>query len=178
MWPSVCALRHCCFRLSFTNWRFAKGHVFFCYCECQCLVRVVIALISNKLINKNSVVNLINKPFSHLSHEGKLEIKILGCPLPDLTIKQNIKSGTRTFCRTFKSDYYSKTDWLCGCDTKNALFCFPCLLFCGEQLWTKSGLTGINHLSERVEKHQASNVHIKNILQLALFGTVNIARCV
>lgn len=123
----------------------------------------------------NSVVNLIDKPFSHRSLEEKLEIKKLGRPLPDLTIKQNIKSGTRTFCNTFKSDYYSKIDWLCGCDTKNALFCFPCLLFCGEQLWTKSGLTDINHLSERVKKHQASNVHIKNVLQLALVGTVNIA---
>lgn len=120
-------------------------------------------------------MHLIDKPFSHRSLEEKLAIKRLGRPLPDLTIKQNIKSGTRTFCRTFKSDYYSKIDWLCGCDTKNALFCFPCLLFCGEQLWTKSGLTDINHLSERVKKHQASNVHIKNVLQLALVGTVNIA---
>ena len=34
-----------------------------------------------------------------------------------------------------------------------------------DRLWTKSGLTDINHLSERV----------KNVLQLALVGTVNIA---
>ena len=68
---------------------------FFLYCECQRLVCVVIALIRNKIININSVVNLIDKPFSHCSLEEKLEIKRLGHSLPDLTVKQNIKSGTR-----------------------------------------------------------------------------------
>ena len=64
-------------------------------------------------------------------------------------------------------------DRLCGCDEKNSLFCFACLLFGGEDPWTKFGMKDIKHLAERIRKHQASSVHIKNALQFALFGTVN-----
>lgn len=126
----------------------------------------------------NSVKCLLEKPFIQCSVAEKLEIKRLGRPLPDLssTMKQNIHSGKRQFSRTFKLDYYKNTDWLCGCEIKNALFCFPCLLFGGEHSWTKTGMTDLNHLSERIKKHQTSNEHIKNVLQLALFGKVNIAQ--
>lgn len=77
--------------------------------------------------------------------------------------------------RIFKREWYAKNEWLCGCDSKNALFCFPCLLFGGEISWTKSGIRDINHLATSIKKHEASVIHIKNVLKLALFGTVNIA---
>ena len=51
---------------------------------------------------------------------------------------------------SFKTEYSSKTDWLCGYDMENVLFCFPCLLFGGEDHWTKIGISDINHLSDHV----------------------------
>jgi hypothetical protein len=55
------------------------------------------------------------------------------------------------------------------------LFFFPCLLFGGEESWTKIGFTDLNHLGDRVKKHIQSAKHMKNVVQFSLFGTVNIA---
>lgn len=124
----------------------------------------------------NSVENLVKTPFSLRSVEEKIEIKRLGRPTPDLpNFTQNIKTGNRVFNRHFKNDLYNTCRWLCGCDTKVALFCFPCVLFGGEDTWTKTGFKDLNHSSIRIKKHEASSTHINNSLQLALLGTTNIA---
>jgi hypothetical protein len=47
---------------------------------------------------------------------------------------------------------YFKHDWLCGCDVKNALFCFPCLLFGDDVAWTRTGVTDLGHLPEKKMK--------------------------
>ena len=39
--------------------------------------------------------------------------------------------------------------------------------------WTKSGITDLKHLSERIAKHEASYVHITNKLQLDALEIVN-----
>lgn len=123
----------------------------------------------------NSCSRLLANPFQELSYEERLIVKQLGRPLPNLNITKVVKSGNRQYKRVFKTEYYVNNEWLCGCEVKNALFCFPCLLFGGEVPWTKSGVTDINHLATSVKKHAASATHIKNSLKLALFGTVNIA---
>ena len=49
--------------------------------------------------------------------------------------------------------------WLTSCGFGNAIFCFPCILFktsACDSLWTKTGLTDLKHLSERIKKTQAS----------------------
>ena len=51
--------------------------------------------------------------------------------------------------KSFKTEYYTKTAWLCGFDIKRGLFCFPCLLFGREDPWTKTGVSTINHLYDR-----------------------------
>jgi hypothetical protein len=122
----------------------------------------------------NSVSALLLNPFDRCSTEEKLAIKNLGRPTPEISIIQNIKSGKRSFNRKFNKATYSKLSWLCGCDEKNTLFCFPCMLFGGEDVWTKSGFSDINHLADRAKKHEASATHIKNALKLALFGNVNV----
>ena len=123
----------------------------------------------------NTVSILQNRTFSVLSNEEKLKIKEIGRPLPDLNIVQTVTTGKRQFKRVFKKEIYNNHDWLCGCEVKNALFCFPCILFGGEQSWTKTGITDINHLSTSIKKHESSSVHLRNVLKLSLFGNVNIA---
>ena len=71
---------------------------------------------------------------------------------------------------------YDKYDWLCGCGTKTLLFCFPCVLFGGEESWSKHGITDLQHLHDRAKKHAASKLHMKNTVRLAMFGNVNIAQ--
>ncbi|XP_069683566.1 zinc finger MYM-type protein 1-like [Periplaneta americana] len=124
----------------------------------------------------NSVSNLLLKPFSLHSMEEKLEIKALGRPVPELNIEQTIKSKNRQYIRKFNASIYDKHIWICGCEKSNSLFCFPCLLFGGEYIWTKTGVTDINHLTDRIRKHETSKSHIKNDLSLSLFGKLDIAR--
>lgn len=125
----------------------------------------------------NSVQSLIAEPFCSRTSTDKFEIKRLGRPTPNLNIVQSVSSKKRTFNRTFNPAIYSKHSWICGCEVKNALFCFPCLLFGGggEPLWTKIGFTDLNHSGDRIKKHVLSVKHMKNVLQLSLFGSVNIA---
>lgn len=124
----------------------------------------------------NSVQKLLNKSFTLCSSQEKNEVKRLGRPTPDLqTFTQTVKAGGRTFTRKFNKTFYEKNTWLCGCETKTALFCFPCLLFGGDDAWTKNGFTDLNHFTDRARKHASSSTHLKNTLQLALLGTTNIA---
>lgn len=125
----------------------------------------------------NSVSSLQSKGFPERPDEEKLKIKELGRPLPDLNIVQSITVGLgkRQFRRIFRKEIYNSHDWLCGCEIKNALFCFPCLLFGGEHSWTKTGVTDINHLSTSIKKHESSSVHLKNVLKLTLYGKLNVA---
>lgn len=73
-----------------------------------------------------------------------------------------------------------KKTWLCGCPIKNALFCFPCLLFEGStggqggDLWSR-GMSDLKHISERVKKHDNSRAHLDCCLKLAMLGRANIA---
>lgn len=123
----------------------------------------------------NSVASLLAQPFSSRSLEEKIAIKELGRPTPSLNISQEVKTKSRQFKRNFNADSYKKHGWLCGCNVRNALYCFPCLLFGGEQSWTKLGMTDIHHLNDRVKKHEASSCHMKNVLSLTLLGNVNVA---
>lgn len=45
----------------------------------------------------------------------------------------------------------------------------------GESSWTVKGITDLKHLSERVKKHEASEIHIENDIKFNLFGNVNIS---
>ena len=100
----------------------------------------------------------------------------MGRLMPMLNIVQTVKCKSRQFTRTFKPDIYDKHSWLCGCDDKNALYCFPCLLFGGNSMWTKYGVSDLNHLLDKVKKHESSKSHVKNVFSLAFLGTVNVAQ--
>lgn len=123
----------------------------------------------------NSVQSLLAEPFASRSCTDKYEIKKHGRPTPNLNIVQSVSSKKRIFKRIFNREIYNKHTWICGCEIKNALFCFPCLLFGGEDTWTKTGFTDLNHLVDRLKKHTSSAKHMKNVVQLSLLGNVNIA---
>lgn len=84
------------------------------------------------------------------------------------------KDKNRTYNRTFKSSVYEKWEWMCGCPTDNSLFCFPCLLFGGEDAWTSIGIKDLKYLPEKSKKHSLSKCHLDNEMSLAVLGNVNI----
>ena len=73
---------------------------------------------------------------------------------------------------------FDRKAWLTGCGSKNALFCFPCLLFklsSSDSAWTETGVTDLKHLSERLKKHERSMIHMNNCVKLAMLGRISIA---
>lgn len=119
----------------------------------------------------NKIDSLLEKRFSLLSLEEQLEIKRLGTYQPrDVRIIQQDGKKTRTFCIT----WFDKKSWLSVSDEKKSLFCFYCVLFGGENLWTLSGCKDLKHLSERIQKHECSKKHMHNAIQFQMFGKTNI----
>ncbi|KAJ4441471.1 hypothetical protein ANN_11326 [Periplaneta americana] len=103
------------------------------------------------------------------------KVKLKGRPLPDLNLTQASPSRNSTYVRKFNNEIYAKHLWLCGCEQKNAVFCFPCLLFGGDAAWTRSGVTDLGHLPLKIKKHESSQSHLKNVVSLAMLGKTNIA---
>jgi hypothetical protein len=126
-------------------------------------------------MSKGSVSYLQQITFSQLCLSEKSDVKNHGHPLSDLQIVKTSLSRKSTYQRKFNQEMYSKHDWLCGCDVKNVLFCFPCLLFGGDATWTKTGMTDLGHLPEKIKKHERSAKHIRNVIDLAMLGKVNTA---
>lgn len=122
-----------------------------------------------------TVEHLKKIAFSQLSLHEKMEIKNKGRPTPDIIITQEGISKNKKYIRSFNSEWYKKIKWLCGCETRNALFCFPCLLYGGDTVWTQSGFRNINRIKEKCEKHQNSRKHMDNIISFSLLGQVNIS---
>jgi hypothetical protein len=95
--------------------------------------------------------------------------------MPDLKLIQIIIKKTHQFTRSFTIDTYTKYDnWLYGCDKRNAVFCFPCLLFGGEMVRTKTGMTDLNHLNDRMKKHNLTVKLMNNTLNLVTLGKTNV----
>jgi hypothetical protein len=107
----------------------------------------------------------------------KIKIKDAGKPTPVLNIVQVTNSKSRQFKREFKSDIYEKTNWICCCVDTNRLFCFPCLLFArgnAEYSWTKTGVTDLGHLAQKIKKHENAQSHINAQLDFKLLGKQDI----
>jgi hypothetical protein len=89
-----------------------------------------------------------------MTFEIRLEIRTIGPPRPNITLKQICTTNSKKYTRVFKSEQYGKTSWLCGCVDTNKLFCFPCLIFAGgEPAWCESGVDDLAHLSIKIKKH-------------------------
>ena len=121
-----------------------------------------------------TVGEIQSKKFEHLSFQEKVAVKKRGRSTPDIQISQPGISNNKKYIRSFNSEWYQRKNWLCGCEVKNALFCFPCLLFGGDSVWTKDGFTNINKMKEETEKHENSKKHVDNVISLSVLGSVNI----
>jgi hypothetical protein len=49
------------------------------------------------------------------------------------------------------------------------------LIFGDDTAWTKTGVTVVGHLPEKIEKHKSFAKHMRNVIDLAMLGKVNIA---
>ena len=63
---------------------------------------------------------------------------------------------------------------MCGCPKKKAVFCFPCILFGGDESWTKTGIIDLAHLHVNASRHETSSAHLNNSMSLAVFGKSSI----
>ncbi|KAJ9581626.1 hypothetical protein L9F63_023209 [Diploptera punctata] len=122
----------------------------------------------------NSVASLLKTPFCARLYDDKMKVKQLGRPMPKLNIVHRQHSAKVDRWRKFNSDIYKKNKWLCGCDQKNAFFCFPCLLFRGETSWSEVGVTDLAHLNNKIRKHEKSHDHMNNVISLAMLGKVKV----
>lgn len=124
-------------------------------------------------------VNYILSVGDNRNLECKLELKKLGPPRPKLTIAQEQKGYKNKNCyiRKFNPSLYKYADWLCGCDVRNAFFCYTCLVMnVSDHVWTSAGISDIKHLGEKVKKHSVSEKHINGGIEFAMLGKVDI-RC-
>lgn len=127
----------------------------------------------------NEVSFLLENEFNSLSWEDKLKIKQLGRPMPDLSIQIPTSSRKKQYFRQFNMAIYNKTKWICGCEKRNALFCFPCLLFVSEvkeSAWTSTGVTDLGHLTQNIKRHEISKRHLSNEVRLGLLGKTDIKK--
>ena len=116
---------------------------------------------------------------TNLTFEKRLELKRLGPPRPNLNIAQvqNACKSKSSYSRKFNPSLYELADWLCGCEFKNAFFCYTCLVMnVSDPAWTSVGVSDIKHLREKVKKHRSSEKHIQSAIDFEMLGKVDI-RC-
>lgn len=87
---------------------------------------------------------------------------------------ETLLSGKR-YKRHFNSTWYTKKEWMCGCEDTSALFCFPCLIFEGDSSWSLNGVTNLAQLSSKASKHEKSQKHLDNVLSFSLLGKNSIS---
>ncbi|XP_028670787.1 uncharacterized protein LOC114661764 [Erpetoichthys calabaricus] len=120
----------------------------------------------------NHVDYLSTVRFSTLPIKQQLEIKHLGPHQPDELVIIQEGNGKK---RSFNPEWFYRKSWLTASISKKALFCFPCLLFEGESVWTTTGFTDLKHLSERLAKHESCASHVDNSIRLGLLGQTNVS---
>ena len=119
-----------------------------------------------------SVSSLLEKNFSFRSFDEKLSIVRNGKPTPDVTNLQQVCSqASRTTTRTFSPSKFEEISWLTGCNERNKLFCWPCLLFNTQTIiWNKQSFSNLSHLSVAIKRHEISKNHLEAFCAIKAFG--------
>jgi hypothetical protein len=117
--------------------------------------------------------------FGVLTLDSKIALKNNGRPLPHLNIVQEQKQykNKAAFTRRFNKSVYKKTPWICGCEETNAFFCFVCLLFGGDDKWSKEGMNNLKQLVPQIKKHEGSKKHKHNFVSFQLLGKTIVSTC-
>lgn len=118
----------------------------------------------------NKVKYLQTIDFKKLKLNEQIEIKSLGRPMPNLNMQKCGPGRSIEYVRQFNCNIYDKCLWVCGCEESNSLFCYPCLLFGGDVLWTKSGVNDLRCFQQKIKKHEQSSKHMNNMINLTLLG--------
>lgn len=124
------------------------------------------------------IYNLVHiKKFSELTYQEQLMVIHEGRPTPELSVEYMSATSGIIYKKQFDSEVYSRNSWICGCNRKDAFFCFPCVLFANDEsvkLWSKIGFKQLICLDGTITQHENYKSHISNKLQLDLFGKVNV----
>ncbi|XP_028677925.1 zinc finger MYM-type protein 1 isoform X1 [Erpetoichthys calabaricus] len=113
------------------------------------------------------------KNFSKMDFKSKQEVINNRRPTPEL--KGLLQTKGQKANRSFQTEWYTRKDWLCGCPTRNRLYCFPCLLFSTcDNVWTNTGYCDMKNLPRSLCKHERSTTHIQSQIALKTFGTTRI----
>lgn len=122
------------------------------------------------------IESLFEKNFSLRSFEEKTEILAKGRPTPNMiNLIKTIETPSTKCKRKFNVDIYNKNSWITGCELRNSLYCWPCLLFSKENsVWTSAkGYSDLNNLSKAIKNHSGIQ-HKECEIMLKLFGKTRI----
>lgn len=118
---------------------------------------------------EDPIMYVKQRSFSTLSLEEKLHLKN-SQKRPELNITQ--KDGKTI--RKFQKSWYESFTWLTGSVNTNALYCFPCSLFGGEEPWAKAGVNVVKNFVQKANKHASSKKHISCNEFFCMLGKVRI----
>ena len=123
-----------------------------------------------------TVTQLKSVVFSTLSLEEKISVKERGIPKPDLLITQEGNSNGKKYKRRFNRAAYDKEWWLCGCPDRNALFCWPCLMFSkgSRNKFSNDGFQKLQTLTGSLKEHKKINAHLDSVSNYEHLGESNI----
>jgi hypothetical protein len=123
----------------------------------------------------HSVDEIKKIKWNNLSIESKMQIKNQGRPMPDITVKKEGVSRGKSYVRTLKSSIlYKEHKWVCGCEKTASFFCFPCLLYGGNDAWSKRGVSNPQKISLLLCDHEKNKLHVENMFKFQIMGTQNI----
>lgn len=163
---NVCFIYIGCVRLKsgLLKLLFVADRCVYVFYECCCLINFKIMDI------EDPITYIKERTFSSLSLEEKLNLKN-SQKRPDLNISQ--KDGKTI--RKFQKSWYESFSWLTGSvSSMNALYCFPCVLFGGEEAWAKDGISVIKNFVQKANKHASSKKHISCNEFFCMLGKVRI----
>ena len=120
----------------------------------------------------DSITFLKSNSLSSLNFEQKVLLKSK-INRPQLDLSQ--KDGNVN--RKFQSTWYSKYRWLCGSEESKTLHCYYCLMFGGEEPWSRTGITTIKNFEAKAVKHGGTKTHIKNAEMFHMLGRNRIDHC-
>ena len=103
------------------------------------------------------VKDLIAKTFVTRTDSEQDEILQNGRPMPVL----RVTSGNRSF----QEHWYARKEWLCGSESLQKLFCWPCILFSPgtSRSWTLNGYANMHGFLSDCKKHEKSQSHVSAV---------------